>query len=62
MKHVASDEMVMEDETVEEDHGPTKENKGFQQPSKEVDTNKSSEERDSDYDNQFDDLPDTKDV
>ena len=62
MEQVASDEMVMEDETVENNRGPTKENKEFQQPSKEVDTNESSGERDSDYDNQFDDLPDTKDV
>jgi len=45
MEQVASDEMVMEDETVEDDRGPTKENKEFQQPSKEVDTNESSEER-----------------
>ena len=62
MKQVASDEVVMKDEIVEDDHGPTEANEEFQQPSKEVGTNEFSEERDSDYDDQFDDFPDTKDV
>ena len=49
VEHVAEDEVVMESEIVEDDNGPTKQTKEFQQPSKEVDTDESSEERDSDY-------------
>ena len=52
----------MEGETVEDDHVPTDANKKFQQSSKELDTDEISEERDSNYDDQFDDLPDTEDV
>ena len=52
----------MEGETVEDDHVRTDANKKFQQSSKELDTNEISEERDSNYDDQFDDLPDTENV
>ena len=62
VEHVTEDEVVMEGEIVEDDNGPTKQTKEFQQPSKEVDTDESSEERDSDYDDQFDDLLDSEDV
>jgi len=62
VEQVASDEVVMEGERVKDDHVPTEANKEFQQLSKKVDTDKSSEERDLDYDDQFDDLPDTENV
>jgi len=55
----SANEVMMEGETVEDDHGLTEAKKNFQQPSKEVDTDESNEERDSNYDNQFDDLPNT---
>ena len=58
----SANEVVMEGEAVEDDHGPTEANKEFQQPSKEVDTDESSKERYLDYDDQFDNLPDTEDV